>query len=187
MTSPGGTPGELCRAIVENSADAVALLDAEGTLLFVSGPIERLTGFAPQELVGNDAFALVHPDDLPHAREEFRRALLSSEPVRIEYRARHKDGSWRPRDVIGINRLSDPAIGAIVVNFRDTSVCSAVEAALLSERAQLQHRLNQTQKMDAVGRLAGGIAHDFNNLLSVVLSYSDLMLAKLQAGDVQRV
>jgi PAS domain S-box-containing protein len=165
--------------MVEMCADAIALIAADGHLLFVSGPIERLTGYRPDELVGADAFALVHPDDHVQVREAFERVLHASEPMRIEYRARHKDGSWRPRDVIGINRLNDPALRAIVVNFRDTSVSSSVEAALISERAQLEQRLNQTQKIDALGRLTGGIAHDFNNLLLAIVGYAELALAQL--------
>src|SRR5262249_31936362 len=93
--------------------------------------IERLTGFTPDELVGANAFDLVHPDDLPGVREAFQRVLEGPEPVRIEYRARHQDGSWRQRDVVGINRLLDPALAAVGVSYRDTSVGSVAEAALL--------------------------------------------------------
>jgi len=133
--------GDWYRALLAVSADAMALLAADGGILFVTPPIERLTGFTPDELVGASAFELVHPDDLPGVREAFQRAVGGREPVRIEYRARHKDGSWRKRDVVGINRLDDPTLAALVVNYRDTSVASVAEAALLERERRTAEQL----------------------------------------------
>jgi PAS domain S-box-containing protein len=123
--------GDWYRTLLASSADAMALLAPDGRILFVTAPIERLTGYTPDELVGTSAFDLVHPDDVPGVREAFQRAVGERQPVRIEYRARHKDGSWRQRDVVGINRLAGPTVAGVVVNYRDTSVASVAEAALL--------------------------------------------------------
>jgi len=186
VTAASGPSEEQYRAIVEGGADAVALIASDGRLLFISAPIERMTGYTPAELIGASAFDLVHPDDLKHAREAFQRTLAAAEPVRIEYRGRHKDGSWRRRDVIGVNRLEDPAIAGVIVNFRDTTVSSAVETELRTEHTRLEQKLAQTQKMEAVGRLAGGIAHDFNNLLTAIVGYADLAISQTNVDEALR-
>ncbi len=120
------------RAMVDNSVDAIALLNRDGTIRFVTASVERLTGFIPDELVGSQAFDRIHPDDRASVSDAFGRALEQPGlPISVEYRGQHKDGSWRHRKVVGVNRLDDPAVAAVVVNYRDTTAHEAAEAALL--------------------------------------------------------
>jgi PAS domain S-box-containing protein len=121
-----------CRAIVAGSADAIALLSADGTIQCVTGAIERLSGYAPRELIGRSAFDLIHPDDRAAVRDAFQCGLdAPGVPIRVEYRSRHKDGSWRRREVVGVNRLGTPFIAAFVVNYRDTTARDLSDAALI--------------------------------------------------------
>ncbi|CAA9556251.1 MAG: diguanylate cyclase/phosphodiesterase (GGDEF & EAL domains) with PAS/PAC sensor(s), partial [uncultured Thermomicrobiales bacterium] len=109
-------------ALVRNAPDLITLLAADGTILYESPPIEPLLGYAPDELIGANALALVHPDDLPHVGDLFAQAVATpGSTVPDEFRFRHKDGSWRWLEAIGTNLLADPAVGAIVVNSRDVS------------------------------------------------------------------
>ncbi len=122
---------ERFRALIEHGADAVALIAPDGTLLFASHAIERLLGFAPAELVGHPGFERVHPDDVPRVHAALRDIIASpGTPAGLELRWRHKDGSWRHIDAVAVDRLAEPAVGAIVVNFRDVSERRKAEAAL---------------------------------------------------------
>src|SRR3989442_11866934 len=123
--------GKLFRALVEGGSDAVALIDAQGTLSFVGGAITPLLGYRPDELVGDSAFALLHPDDLELATDLFRR--LREEPgipITAEVRCRHKDGSYRQIEAVGVNRLDDPAGSAIVATYRGVTERKRIEAEL---------------------------------------------------------
>jgi PAS domain S-box-containing protein len=153
------------RAIIEKSFDAVILLGADGTLLYATPSYSRVLGYTPEELVGRDAFDLVHPEDRPRIAQLF--AGLIGRPGGSEgavHRALHQDGSWRWLETRGTNLLDDTAVGAVVINFCD-----------ISERRRLEEQLRQSQKLEAIGQLASGVAHDFNNLLTVINGYSEIV------------
>jgi two-component system cell cycle sensor histidine kinase/response regulator CckA len=122
---------ERFRALIEHGADAVALVAPDGTLLFASHSTERLLGFAPAELVGRSGFERVHPDDASRVQSAFAEiATRPGMPLAVGLRWHHKDGSWRYIDAVAVNRLAEPAVGAIVVNFRDDTERRQAEVAL---------------------------------------------------------
>jgi PAS domain S-box-containing protein len=155
---------ERFRALLENGSDVTALVGTDGIFQYVSGPVRRILGRAPEDLVGQSAFGLMHPEDAAAMRPKIEHALAHpGERVTATYRMRHEDGSWRFLESMVVSHRHNPAIRAIVMNSRD-----------VTERHLLEEELRQSQKMEAVGRLAGGIAHDFNNLLAVMLGYTTL-------------
>ena len=158
----------LFRALIEQSADGIMLLAAGGLITYAGPSTTRILGYTAGELVGRDAFELVHPEDLAGARTQLAELLATpSEPARTGFRVRHRDDSYRWLEGVGTNLLSEPAVQAVVVNYRD-----------ITEARALEEQFRQSQKMEAIGRLAGGIAHDFNNLLTVILGRSNLALLR---------
>ena len=111
---------ERFRALVENSTDVISLLSREGKNLYATPSQQRVLGYSPEEFRGRLAFEHIHPDDLEEAKARFGQCLANPGlPVTAEVRVRHKDGSWRVLEAVGVNRLEDPSVRAIVTNYRD--------------------------------------------------------------------
>ena len=169
------------RALIENSIDVTAVLAADAAIRYVSPSVERVLGYPLAELVGLNIFDLVHPDDAPALAEIFRISTGAPGAATTEaFRARHRDGSWRLMEAVWLNLLADPAVRGMVVTLRD-----------ISERRALEERLNQSERLEAIGQLAGGIAHDFNNILLVIRGYSTVLRSTLddpqQVADVDEI
>jgi two-component system cell cycle sensor histidine kinase/response regulator CckA len=169
------------RALIENSLDVTAILSADSVVSYVSPSVERILGYAPDELIGATSFDFVHPDDAGVLRAVFEQATLDPGAVQPnEFRARHKDGTWRVMEAIGLNLIADPAVHGMVVTARDVTA-----------RRAMEERLRQTDRLEAVGELAGGVAHDFNNVLLVIRGYSSVLRSTLedpqQIADVDEI
>ena len=278
------------RAVVEKSREGILLLDEAAVIRYASPAVRSILGFDPPEVIGQGLFSLIDADDHAATRERLARILARpGEGVGHTFRGLAAQGSIRVVEMTGVNRLADPSVRAVVVNYRDVTerdraarelarqhsileglfasvpdllcykdrnlrflggnpafealaglpvadligrTCDevfhedwaarlrAVEPAVLAtgqpvraqewvtypdgrqalldfvvtrlvgdddtlgliiagrdvtERARLEEQLRQSQKMEAVGRLAGGIAHDFNNLLTVILGNLELV------------
>jgi PAS domain S-box-containing protein len=126
------------RALIEHSSDAVALLTLDGTILYSSPTSERLLGYTPDELVGQNAITPVHPDDLDTVLQLLNNLLQQpNSTVTTQYRYRHKNGSWVWLEGVGRNLLHDVNIGAIVANYRDITERKQQEEALRRRAEEL--------------------------------------------------
>ncbi len=126
---------ELFRLISENAADMIALVDVNGRRLYNSPAYQKVLGYAPGELQTTSAFEQIHPDDrqrVIEAAEEARRTALGR---RVDYRMRHKDGTWRVLEstASAIRNASGEIEKLVIVNRDITERTQAGEALRRSE------------------------------------------------------
>lgn len=127
------------RTLVEKSTDAIQLLNEKGQVLYSGKSVERLLGYKAKELKGASAGQFVHPDDLSKFTKTFSHLLKRpGGKAHLEYRVRHKSGRWIWLEAIGVNYLQDPAIHALVGDFRDITKRKEVEQALAESEARLR-------------------------------------------------
>lgn len=119
------------KALIQQSADLVVLVDARGTILSASPSHERLLGYVPTELVGREGFELLHPDDQSLMAEALARRVSDVEGSHEhEIRFLHADGTYRWLAISAVNKLHDPLVGGIIITSRDITARKDTEAAL---------------------------------------------------------
>ncbi|HYE86242.1 MAG TPA: PAS domain S-box protein [Vicinamibacterales bacterium] len=117
------------RALIQQSSDAILLLNREGVVMFASDSITRVTGYTPDRTIGHSPFERVHDEDAPQLRQTLALCLATpGEHFTAQCRALDADGVWRFREATICNRLDEPAVAAIVVNFRDVTDRRMAEA-----------------------------------------------------------
>ncbi|MEI8167685.1 MAG: PAS domain S-box protein, partial [Chloroflexales bacterium] len=139
------------RALIEHSADGLALIDRHGVVRYVSPAAERITGLSLTEFVGAKAFTFVHPSDKEDLQDLMAGLLTAPGTATVELRLRHQDGLWRWVEAMLTNLLDEPDVGALIVNFRDVSSRRETEKELqqfANELAAL-HRQERRARMQA--------------------------------------
>ncbi len=122
---------ERLRALTENNADLIAILDVKATVNFVSPSINRLLGYTESEWLGRNAFEFIHPDDSEAAFLAIQKGIQREDTgLPMEIRVRHKDGSWRHLEATDTNLLDNEAVAGIVINARDVTERKYAEQAL---------------------------------------------------------
>ena len=174
---------EKMRLLTEMAADAITIIDHEGSILFWNPAAERIFGYPASEAMGNPFQRLIAPERLHDAylREMLKdrgTGMISSTNRAVELAAVRKDGSEIPVEVSFSTTLLHKERHSIAI-IRDISERKQAE----EEKRVLEQQLRQAQKMEAIGQLAGGIAHDFNNILMSIVGFSNLMKMKLEYDD----
>ena len=162
------------RGLVDLAADAIVVSTAETRLVEANHRASELFGYSREELLSISLERLFSPEEL--RRVPFRYDLADQgQIVVVERRLARKNGGEVPVEMSS-RRMPDGKYQTIL---RDVSERHRAER----ERAALEGRLRQSQKMEAVGRLAGGVAHDFNNLLTAITGSLALALRDVEPGN----
>jgi two-component system cell cycle sensor histidine kinase/response regulator CckA len=160
------------RLMFDNSPLPKWMYDAE-TLRFldVNATAVRDYGYAREEFLAMTIKDIRPPEGVPTLLAAVR------EPAPAEF------GVWRHKKKSGEIITVEITTHTFMLDGR---ACRLAVGRDLTERLRLEEQLRQSQKMEAVGRLAGGVAHDFNNVLSVVLGYSEMLLGDMKPGEPLR-
>ena len=165
------------RAMFEGSPIGTALVDLEGRYLAVNPSLQSLLGYSSSDLTGRMVWEQ-YPDRSSAAPLAHLDTLLSGEmdSYRREQQYVRRDG----REIFA------QVTAALLRDDRGEPECALCMIEDITERRQLEARLRQAQKMEAVGRFAGGIAHDFNNTLSTITAYAQILFDDLTGSGELR-
>ena len=157
----------LFESAVTNTTDAVMLVEGfnKPKITYVNQAFVQIMGYEPAEVLGRSPAILLDQEHGSLENKQFLKALQTHSATELEVINIKKNGS-----TVWISESMTP------IFTRDGTFSHWVSIKRdISQRKELEEQFLQSQKMEAVGRLAGGIAHDFNNLLTVMLSYSNLL------------
>lgn len=188
---------EQFRSLIENSSDIITILSDTGIIFYLSPSIERSFGYRPEELIGKNISELIHPDDLPGFFEVFIRKIeVPNTTSSIEFRARHKDGTWRILESIGKKLPHGLVVTGMVINSRDITERKRDEEQIRSSLhekevllREIHHRVkNNMQVLSSLLRLQSDFCKDKNviemfnesrnRIISMSLIHEKLYLSK---------
>jgi len=159
---------ERYKTFVESSSDLITHMDADGTVLYQSPAAKEVFGYEQEDLVGDNAFEYVHPDDRERAAEEFYAIIENSakDSGKVEYRALGADGEYIWTESVGKDQRNTEA-GGVVINQRD-----------ISERKKKEKRLDE---------FASVVSHDLRNPLSVAKGRLELAQEDCDSEHLENV
>ncbi|MFH0992061.1 MAG: PAS domain S-box protein [bacterium] len=160
------------RALIEHCSDVVLLFNEQGRIIFASPSLQLILGYSMEDLNVLSVWNIVHADDTA-GMEVFRQHLINSSAQLIcsQSRIRHKDGSWRWIEFSANNLLQEPAVRAVVVNFRDITAHYTAQEDLkqLARRVMLareeENRYISRELHDSIGALINAAKLEINRTI----------------------
>jgi PAS domain S-box-containing protein len=168
---------EKYRSIVENIEEGYFELDLKGCLKFFNNSLCKITGYSPEELKGINYREYSDQNVSENMFNVFNRIFRTKAPLMVaDFEIISKNGNTLQIDLSATPILDE---NNEVTGFRGLIRDVSERRRADLEKKKLEEKLQQAQKMKAIGTLAGGVAHDLNNILSGIVSYPDLLLMDL--------
>ena len=158
------------RALIENSSDGILVLNTKGEPLFSSPSVQRILGYQPSESLGN-FLELTHSEDRHEALLGLQHCT-SEQAVSYRLRLCHKSGGWRVIDCVYSNLLNEPAVGGIVINFRDVTEASLADEALTKSEEKFSKAFRSSPLAVTISTKHEGRYLDANEAFLRMLGYS---------------
>jgi len=163
--------------IVDSSQDAIIGKNLDGLVTHWNKGAEHIYGYTAQEMIGRPVSVLA-----PREREDEIPAIL--EKIRTGQRVEYFESVRVTKD----KRSLHVSISVSPIYDADGNVVGASTIARnITAQKKIEDQLRQSQKMEAVGRLAGGVAHDFNNLLGIVTACSELLRSRVDEESAEYI
>jgi len=172
------------RALVSASSDIIAVLDAEGRVVYDSPAVKQILGYGKDTLIGRPFAELAIPEDEDAASGLIRRLLEDrADRVSGEIRCRAQSGATVDLEFVGINRLDDPDVGGLIVNLHDITDRNRVADELRSAKARAESANESKSKFLA------NISHELRTPLNAIIGFSEVLKAQSlgPAGDERYV
>ncbi len=163
--------------IVDSSQDAIIAKNLDGIITQWNQGAEQMYGYTAMEMIGQN-ISVLSPPDRPDEIPEILRKIRNGEKVNYFESVRITKDGRRLNVSISVSPIYDQegnVVGA-----------SAIGRNITSQK-KVEEQLRQSQKMEAVGRLAGGVAHDFNNLLGIVTACTELLRSRVDNGAMEYI
>lgn len=131
---------ERFRALIENIADMISLVDEQGNIIYASPSITNIIGYNIEEFIGRNIFDFIKEEDLENAKKLLSGVVEKPGDIisNVQYRFRHKNGNWLWNEATAHNMIEDPAVGAIVLNYRDITGRKRAEEEILLQKSYFQ-------------------------------------------------
>jgi PAS domain S-box-containing protein len=163
------------RSLIENSPDAISLIDTQGEILYGSPSTTKLFGYLPEEIVGRNCLDLIHPEDRDHSSRTIQEVLFKPPgPLQWDARVRRKDGNYRWVESTVSNLLFESEVQAMVVHQRD------INARRTAEIERQQHAEELVRSNLRLEEFAYTAAHDLREPLRAISLYTEILVKKTQ-------
>jgi PAS domain S-box-containing protein len=170
------------KALIEKSPDVISLVSPAGKVLYASASSAKLFGYLPEELVGRNTFDLIHCEDRVKLGRAFEDVVSKPiETLRVQARVCRKDRQWSSVESTFSNLLDEPRVGAIVINYRETSAGGDP-----MERKQPHLRALPDRDADFED-FASAIANDLREPLRTISMFTELLVRDMQPEPLQQL
>jgi PAS domain S-box-containing protein len=138
--------GNYFKALLENISDAIILIDATGTILYVSPSVKHTIGFVTDEMAGHNLFEFIHDNDVNKGRDFLKEVLINPHtPIRNTYRVKHKKGNYIWVSGTFTNMLAENSVRGIIINFHDITRRRRSQRLLRKSEANLRAVFENTR------------------------------------------